>query len=145
MDWRRVILSDETNRFGSDGLNWCWKTVEAAIQLPNVFPILEHLGGSIMLWYCITASGPGFMRNIMDSDLYCKILRGKLIRTIRYYRLDPVTTIFQQDNDSKNTYREAKDYIDDLRILEWPEEFPDLNPIEHIWILLESMRKSQAR
>lgn len=53
---------------------------------------------------------------IMDSNLYCEILKGGLMRTIRYYHryrdLDHVTTIFQQDNDSKHTCR--KDSIDEI-------------------------------
>jgi transposase len=65
-DWRKVIFSDETkiNRLGSDGCRWAWICEGKLLQDHHVRQTVKHGGGSIMIWGCITANGPGFMCKI---------------------------------------------------------------------------------
>ena len=49
--------------------------------------------------------------------------------------------IFQQDNDPKHTSKRVKEWMKDnnITLLDWPPQSPNLNPTEHLW---NHMKKS---
>jgi hypothetical protein len=60
-DWKRVIFSDgaKINRFNSYGRPWCWIEDGEHIGPQHVHQFVKHGGGSVMIWGCMTAFGPG--------------------------------------------------------------------------------------
>ena len=111
---------------------------EICAEASHVVGTLKHGGGSIMVWGCMTAEGPGFMTKIdgcLDAELYCHILEGELQDTIEWYGLERDKVIFQHDNDPKHTARRTKEWLErnKLQVLDWLAQSPDLNTIKHLW------------
>jgi len=100
--------------------------------------IIKHDGGSLMIWGCLTAFGPGLfckIKGIMNEYVYRKIFETHLNHTLTNFHLNTTKTIFQHDNNPKLTSKSVKEWLSrqPFSLSKWHLQSHDLNPILNIF------------
>lgn len=145
-DWEKVLWTDESkfDIFGSKRRVFVRRQSNERVIDACTVASVKHGGGSVMVWGCFGGSAVGDLvriQGILKKEGYKSILENSAVPS--GIRLIGPGFVFQQDNDPKHTsklcaeFLKGKEQQNVLKLMTWPPQSPDLNPIELLWDQLD--------
>lgn len=120
------------------------RVAKGSAETMYIVPCVKHGGSKVMIWGCTSGLIMGSLVHIeghMTIMMFRDILENDLILLAR--RTHGRAVILQQD---KHTSKAVKDFIAGKkpRILSWPSQSRDLNPIDHMWQVLKNRLEGES-
>ena len=112
---------------GSDGCKYYWSRPGDILKPHHLDLTVKHGSGNIIMWGCITYSGPGYACQVYDGNMkasdYQEILDTTYKDSMVYYGFDWSDYYLQQDIDPKHKTSSTLKWIGEqgIRLLDdWP-------------------------
>uniref|UniRef100_A0A8C7PBG7 Tc1-like transposase DDE domain-containing protein n=1 Tax=Oncorhynchus mykiss TaxID=8022 RepID=A0A8C7PBG7_ONCMY len=148
-DWQKVLFTDES-RFcltrGDGGIPIYHQRIEPYAEACTLERDRFEGGGSVMVWGGVSQHHRTELV-VIAGNLNAVRYREDILlpHVVPFLQAHPDMTL-QHDNATSHTARSVRDFLEDrnVSVLPWPEKSPDLNPIEHVWDLLDRRVRARA-
>ncbi|KAL4505206.1 hypothetical protein ABPG72_016273 [Tetrahymena utriculariae] len=135
-NWNRILFTDECQmQQDAMGKKYLWLQSKDQIK-PDFCDKSQKYPMKVMVWAVISyIDGPLFMKRIngtINKEKYVELLDEFFQKCSDFIYED---TIFQHDNASSHKAKLVDSWFEnqEIDILDWPSNSPDLSPIENIW------------
>lgn len=139
--WNTVLFSDESTfqQFGSRNQH-IRRPVGKRFDEKYTIPTMKH-PPSVMVWGAFSHNGTAGLyflpqKTTMNGARYLKLLQEKLMLHMEIHQC----SIFMQDGAPCHRARQVNDFLksNNIELLDWPGNSPDLNPIENLWSVMKN-------
>jgi transposase len=140
--WNSVMFSDESSfKCIRSTSNRVRRPIGANRYDPKYTVKTVKHPDSVMIWGCYSGNrGRGGLfflpkKVMMNSERYIGVLKDKLLPSFEMHECQ----MFMQDGAPCHTSKKVMKWLEDnnIPVLKWPGNSPDLNPIENAWNLMK--------